>query len=120
MLLGVDAFHTHLRSLGYTGLVDDSEYYGYSLALGSAEVSLLDQVKAYQALANCGLMDPLHLRHDKVFQPLQRIMSEQAAFIISEILSDRAGRSLTFGLANPMSTCCDRLRQAVSSPHRSR
>jgi penicillin-binding protein 1C len=104
MLLGIDAFHTRLRSLGYTGLVDDPEYYGYSLALGSAEVSLLDQVKAYQALANGGLMGPLHLRHDKVFQPLQRIMSEQAAFIISEILSDRAGRSLTFGLANPMST----------------
>jgi membrane carboxypeptidase/penicillin-binding protein PbpC len=104
MLLGVDAFHTRLRSLGYAGLVDDPGYYGYSLALGSAEVSLLEQVNAYRTLANGGLIGPLHLRHDKVFQPLQRIMSEQAAFIISEILSDRAGCSLTFGLANPLST----------------
>ncbi|TDM77325.1 penicillin-binding protein 1C, partial [Lactobacillus crispatus] len=47
LLVGVDPFRDRLWDTGYRGLVEDGEYYGYSLALGSAEVTLLEQADAY-------------------------------------------------------------------------
>src|SRR3546814_4681911 len=41
----VQQFRDRLWALGYHGLVEDGEYYGFSLALGSAEVSLVEQAK---------------------------------------------------------------------------
>ncbi len=40
--------------MGLNSLVHPADYYGYSLALGSAEVSLLDLTNAYRVLANGG------------------------------------------------------------------
>jgi len=40
--------------MGYRGLTEDGEYYGFSLALGSAEVTLLEQAAAYRALGDSG------------------------------------------------------------------
>ncbi len=61
VLTGVEAFRARLFDLGYAGIRQDGEYYGYSLALGSAEVSLLEQANAYRALANGGRYSATHL-----------------------------------------------------------
>ena len=61
VLIGVEPFRDRLWKLGYEGIVQDGEYYGYSLALGSAEVSLWEQAQAYRALARGGLFSPLRL-----------------------------------------------------------
>ena len=55
VLVGVEAFRDRLHSLGYAGITQDGEFYGYSLALGSAEVSLWEQVNAYRTLARGGV-----------------------------------------------------------------
>ena len=47
------AFHRQLGALGIA-LPESGDYYGYSLALGSAELSLLQLTNAYRALANGG------------------------------------------------------------------
>jgi penicillin-binding protein 1C len=104
VLTGLDAFHEKLRTLGYDSLTEDAEYYGYSLALGSAEVSLLEQVTAYRTLANGGLAGPLRFTPHDPTPAGRRVISSEAAFVISDILSDRAGRSVTFGLANALGT----------------
>ena len=52
-MVSPQAFHAQLRQLGLP-LRESGDYYGYSLALGSAEVSLLDLTNAYRALANQG------------------------------------------------------------------
>ncbi len=52
VMLGPDAFAATLRDFGLATIDRDGEYYGYSLALGSAEVTLLDLANAYRALAN--------------------------------------------------------------------
>jgi penicillin-binding protein 1C len=39
IVVGVEPFRDRLRELGYSGIDRDGEYYGYSLALGSAEVT---------------------------------------------------------------------------------
>ncbi|MFZ4703120.1 MAG: penicillin-binding protein 1C, partial [Candidatus Methylumidiphilus sp.] len=79
-------------------------YYGFSLALGSAEVSLLELVNAYRSLANGGEFSPLHYRLDGFDPKPVRVLDQTAAFIIADILSDPAGRAVTFGLSNPLAT----------------
>ena len=105
ILVGVEALRDRLVDLGYTGLSESGEYYGFSLALGSAEVSLLEQVNAYRTLANGGLWSPLRfLPNAGGNTPPRRVMSEEAAFLIGDVLSDDASRSVTFGLDSPLST----------------
>ena len=60
-LLGTDPFVERLRALGFDYVTQDGEYYGYSLALGSAEISLWQLANAYRTLAHGGVASPLHL-----------------------------------------------------------
>ncbi len=57
-LVGVAPAHTTLKRAGLTTLVNDPEHYGFSLALGSADVNLLELTNAYRAIANGGLVSP--------------------------------------------------------------
>ena len=104
VLIGVDRFRDRLLDFGYLSISQPGEYYGFSLALGSAEVSLLEQVNAYRSLANGGVYSPLRFRLDETAGLARRVLDESAAFIIADILSDRAGRAVTFGLSNPLAT----------------
>lgn len=104
VLVGVERLRDRLRDLGYEGLMESGEYYGFSLALGSAEASLLEQVNAYRSLANGGLWSPLRMLADAPAGETRRVMSPEAAFIVADILSDGAGRAMTFGLDNPLAT----------------
>ncbi|MCZ7597499.1 MAG: penicillin-binding protein 1C [Gammaproteobacteria bacterium] len=100
MLLGVDAFADRLRHAGFEHVVHDGEYYGYALALGSAEVTLWQLAAAYRALADGGLWQPLTLVPRQGEAPKRRILDATAAFIVSDILADRAARAGSFGLDN--------------------
>ncbi len=54
-LVGVAPTHALLKRAGLTTLVNDPDHYGYSLALGSADVNLLELTNAYRAIANRGV-----------------------------------------------------------------
>ena len=95
---GVEAFRNRLWDTGYRGLVEDGQYYGFSLALGSAEVTLLEQANAYRSLANGGRFAPLRLRTSDRAGDTRQVLSPQAAWIVSDILSDASARSSTFGV----------------------
>ncbi|MEP6786056.1 MAG: penicillin-binding protein 1C [Sphingomonadales bacterium] len=95
---GVEAFRNRLWDTGYRGLVEDGQYYGFSLALGSAEVTLLEQANAYRSIANGGRFAPLRLRADDPSGGARQVLSPQAAWIVSDILSDASARSSTFGV----------------------
>jgi penicillin-binding protein 1C len=98
LLTGVDAFRDRLWDTGYRGLVEDGQYYGYSLALGSAEVTLLEQVAAYRSLALGGRWSPLRLTQKAPREGLRQITSPQAAWIVADILADPNARAGTFGV----------------------
>jgi penicillin-binding protein 1C len=98
VLDGVDSFRDRLWDLGYHGLTEDGGFYGFSLALGSAEVTLLQQANAYRTLANGGRWSPLRLRQDDPRPDPRSIVGPQAAWIVSDILSDASARTRTFGL----------------------
>jgi penicillin-binding protein 1C len=103
-LVGLNSFWDRLKQLGLSSLSEEAEYYGYSLALGSADISLYELTNAYRTLANGGRSSPLRLRLDQTAKKPIAVMDKRAAYIISHILSDRGARSPTFGLENPLAT----------------
>lgn len=97
LLTGVDAFRDRLWDTGYRGLVEDGQYYGYSLALGSAEVTLIEQVAAFRSLALGGRWAPLRLTRDAPAVAPRRATSPEAAWIVADMLADPNARAGTFG-----------------------
>jgi penicillin-binding protein 1C len=96
-------FFERLQGLGFQ-LRESGDYYGYSLALGSADVSLLALSNAYRALANQGRYSGVRTTLADPAVKMTKVMDSGAAFIIGDILSDRSARSRTFGLENALST----------------
>ncbi len=104
-LVGLETFVGQLRRLGFGGLTESGEFYGPSLALGSADVSLWELVNAYRTLANGGIWSSIRLTPDAEQVPVRRrLYASATAFLISNILADRESRSATFGLENPLAT----------------
>ncbi|WP_265922576.1 penicillin-binding protein 1C [Cupriavidus nantongensis] len=96
-------FHKRLVALGLP-LTEAGDYYGYSLALGSADVSLLALTNAYRALANGGNYAPPRLRQGAPAVAAKPVMQPGASYVIADILSDRHARARTFGLDSPLTT----------------
>jgi penicillin-binding protein 1C len=104
-LVGLEDFLNRLRALGIRDLNEEGDFYGPALALGSADVTLLELVNAYRTLANGGEWSELRFAPDeKMPSSRKRVFSGEAAYLISDILSDRQARSPTFGLENPLAT----------------
>jgi len=93
----VQQFRDRLWALGYHGLVEDGEYYGFSLALGSAEVSLVEQANAFRTFANLGRWSPVHFIAEPKTGETRQIVHPAAAFIVGDILADAAARTDAFG-----------------------
>lgn len=98
VMVSPDAFHQQLGALGLP-LRESGGYHGYSLALGSAEVSLLSLTNAFRTLANGG-------RPGAVGAPPQSrpAIDPRAAFIVGDILSDANARARTFGTDSILAT----------------
>ncbi|NYT65000.1 penicillin-binding protein 1C [Alcaligenaceae bacterium] len=104
MMVGPGPFAQLLRQLGLP-LNQSGDYYGYSLALGSADVSLLSLTNAYRALANNGKYSPVSgLKPQEPIAVSQTVLPAGAAWIVGDILADRQARTATFGLDSPLST----------------
>ena len=101
--VGVDRAVIALRGLGVAGL-ERADYYGPSLALGSADVTLYELVSAYRALARGGVAGSLRVRAEDAPSGSERVLSAGAAFLVADILADRGSRSLTFGLESAVAT----------------
>jgi len=95
---GVESFRDRLWDMGYRGLTEDGQYYGFSLALGSAEVTLLEQANAYRAIANGGRVAPWRLTTADPREESRAVMTPQAAWIVADIMADPSARAGTFGV----------------------
>ena len=102
VMVSPDAFHRQLRAVGLP-LAESGDYYGYSLALGSAEVSLLSLANAYRTLANGGRFSATSLvrQPQPAFRPA---LDARAAFIVTDILADPLARARTFGTDSMLAT----------------
>jgi penicillin-binding protein 1C len=114
-----DIFHQRLKQSGFASLKESGDWYGYSLALGSADISLLMLANAYRSLANGGLWSALRATPGKADAPppCQRegcaevftgkthaAYTPGSAFLVSNILADRSARASTFGLESWLAT----------------
>lgn len=98
-------FAKTLTALGLP-LTQSGDYYGFSLALGSADVSLVTLTNAYRALANGGVVAPVVEMPDAQAPHgvAARVFSREAAFIVTDVLADNNARTRTFGFDSPLDT----------------
>lgn len=104
LLSGIEPFYARLHALGFKGLTEPADHYGYSLALGGADVSLLELTNAYRTFANGGAWSPVVLQPDTARLEPRAVMDAAAAYIVADILSDNAARNITFGLDSVLAT----------------
>ncbi|MEJ1126752.1 penicillin-binding protein 1C [Variovorax sp. CCNWLW225] len=118
VMVSPESFARQLRAAGLP-LRENGDYYGYSLALGSAEVSLLSLTNAYRMLANGGRygtttltartaapppVSPTKAKAGDNASAAAPMLDPAAAFIVGDILSDANARTRTFGLDSILST----------------
>lgn len=112
-------FQNILLKSGLNSIDKNPDYYGYSLVLGSAEVRLIDLASAYTIFPNSGIFinhySTISLKKEngetfymsKKSSNHKRVISEESAYLINKILSDRNARQGSFrsyrGLVYPFS-----------------
>jgi penicillin-binding protein 1C len=102
VMVSPDRFARRLVALGLP-IRKPGDFYGYSIALGSPEVTLLSLANAYRALANGGVAGPPRLQPGDTVQGT-RVMAAAPSFIVADILADNGARVPTFGLDNALAT----------------
>ena len=106
-MLGADALFARLNAFGLA-LPESGGYYGASLALGSADVTLLALTNAYRALANGGVYRDVNLTRPRA-RAGTRVADARAVYLVTDILADNTARAARSG-----SRTCSRL--AASRP----
>lgn len=105
--LGLEALLEMVHRVGLSTL-GDTESYGLSLTLGGGEVRLIDLTAAYAALGTGGVLthpysvvrvsDQLgRVLYEHPREAARRVLSEQHAYLLADILSDGAARIPGFG-----------------------
>jgi penicillin-binding protein 1C len=84
--LGLDRFYDQLRNLGFHSLDQPAAHYGISLALGTAEVSLLELANAYACLARGGVYAPLRFLEEGSAAGTP-MFSPATCYLVSEMLA---------------------------------
>ncbi len=104
-MLKLPETYATVKALNFQDM-DNPDTYGASLALGAAEVRLLELANVYRALANDGLMTPVILSHTPKIQRgiRRRLMSPETAFLLKSILSDPNARQIGFGWNSALET----------------
>lgn len=89
-LLGVENFVGSLAEWGFTGL-KRADFYGPSLALGSADVRLFEVANAYRVLANGGMWSEARFSPDITSATAaKRVLGADTVFVVGEILAHSA------------------------------
>lgn len=104
-MLGPDAVFGALNRAGLA-LRESGGFHGHALALGSAEVTLLDLANAYRMLAQGGVLTPPRWRADapRARAAGVRVLDAAVAFQVADMLADPAARAPTFGFDSPLVT----------------
>jgi penicillin-binding protein 1C len=97
--LGVNRFEQYLERLGFYSISEKMGTHGTGLALGNAEVSLEELVCAFAAFPRRGIPAKLQFYESLENDAAESIISSETAWIISDILSDKASRYPGFGPA---------------------
>ena len=103
--LGATQLLSLLHQFGLTSLTKPADFYGLGLALGNGEVRLLELANAYATLARGGNFQPVQLSTRPLVKlpgKPGRVLSEKAAYLVTDILKDNQARAPAFGLNSPL------------------
>ncbi len=117
-IVGLPDFLQQAQDMGFESLAPTPENmsrFGLAVTLGGAEVHPIDTATAYSAFANGGTkVEPVSIlkvedRNGKVLYEHhnvtgRRVMSPEEAYLINNMLSDNAARSLAFGANSLLNT----------------
>ncbi|MFC1567624.1 transglycosylase domain-containing protein, partial [Pseudomonadota bacterium] len=96
--IGAEDFLLFLGGLGIESLSGHPNVYGDGIALGNGEVTLYELVQAYTVLARMGDYKPLScIEGQHLTNGNSRVMGEDIASLIVDILSDPAAKEKEFG-----------------------
>ncbi|MCI5051422.1 MAG: penicillin-binding protein [Candidatus Pacebacteria bacterium] len=106
-LAGLPEVIEKARNLGITSLTERPSFYGLGLVLGGGEVSLLEMTGAYSVLANEGIKNDIVAIEevadingkviDKFVSNEERVIEQNAARMVNDILADNEARTPLFG-----------------------
>lgn len=110
-IVGIKDFLTLAHDMGFQTLEPtdaNMKRFGLAVTLGGAEVHLIDTVTSYSVFANGGTkVEPVSIlkvtdkdgRVLREFKPVQgrRVISQEEAFLINDVLSDNNARLMAFG-----------------------
>jgi len=111
-ILGLDSFLDLSQKMGISTFTDKSRF-GLSITLGGAETKLFELASSYTVFGNEGIYNSpvaiLEVKDNKGNELYRyqeqrgvRVISEETAFLISDILSDDGARADAFGLNSPL------------------
>ncbi len=84
--IGTKNFYKILSSSGVTQL-KHPDYYGISIALGGAEVSMIELAEIYATMANLGLYKKIRTEMTEPYESDKQILSPEAFFIVLDMLA---------------------------------
>ena len=117
-MVGPEALFESLNRAGLK-LQHSAGFHGHALALGSADVTLLDLTNAYRMLARQGLHGAVRWQAGAAAAPTApaspatptfpatpdtRVLPAAVAWQVADMLADPAARAATFGLDSPLVT----------------
>lgn len=85
--VGVRSLYSFLKDAGVS-MSKPPDHYGLALTLGASEVKLLELTNAYTMLARMGVYKPVEFFEKVENKQGRRLISEGAAYIIADMLSD--------------------------------
>jgi len=100
--VGVSQVLQRLERGGVAGIEYAPNAYGLTLAIGSLHVTPLELATLYTALANHGETVPLRFERDEARPKGARVLSVDAAALITSILSDPSARRPGFPAGGPL------------------
>ena len=96
--IGYSSFYETLQSLELINFPQRGpEHYGLGMVIGNPEVTLVQLASAYATLARGGYFIPAKYFVNDKSSKGTRIYSEEASYILTDMLSDPSARNLTFG-----------------------
>ena len=82
---GNDKILSRMREAGLRHLTQNAKYYGDSLILGGCDITLLEELEAFTAIASLGVHRNLKLLQDSA-QVSERIATEGGCWLVSDML----------------------------------
>ncbi|MEQ1878765.1 MAG: penicillin-binding transpeptidase domain-containing protein, partial [Bdellovibrionia bacterium] len=84
--LNAPTFYDFLKDTGLRRMRGEN-FYGHALSLGGVELSMLELIRLYGALANFGEIQQLGLVKDAPREAPRRVLSAESAFVVLDMLT---------------------------------